>query len=228
MSTLKIQERFALEAAPELVWEYLVDPERTVRCLPGAELTEKEDDETYAGTVKVKVGAVSMSYRGKITFAERNDAARYVRMVGKGREKSGGGSATMTMEGRVLPLPDGGSEVLVDSEVRLTGRIVRFGRGMIQTISAEIFKEFRERLAETIRADLAAVAGDGPAEVVGADGADASDTPTPGTGDAPRGAARASAAGAQEEEEALRLLPILLRSFRSWLARLFRGGEARG
>ena len=66
-------------------------------------------------------------------------------MVGKGREKTGSGSVTMTMEGRVLALDDGGSEVIIDSEVRLTGKIVRFGRGMIESISAEVFKEFRVR-----------------------------------------------------------------------------------
>lgn len=145
MSTLKIQERFSLDAPPELVWSHLIDPARMVDCLPGAEITGQEGERTYLGAMKVKVGAVTVSYRGKLTFEEIDEEQRYLRMVGKGREKTGSGSVTMTMEGRVLALDEGGSEVIIDSEVRLTGKIVRFGRGMIESISAEVFKEFRVR-----------------------------------------------------------------------------------
>ena len=61
MSTLTLKERFRLDAPVELVWDHLIDPERTVSCLPGAQLTGKEDDRTYTGAMKVKVGAVTMS-----------------------------------------------------------------------------------------------------------------------------------------------------------------------
>ena len=189
VSTLKIQEGFSLDAPPELVWDYLIDPERTVACLPGAEITGQEDERTYIGAMKVKVGAVTVSYRGKLTFEEIDAGQRYLRMVGKGREKSGSGTVTLTMEGRVLELDGVGSEVIVDSEVRLTGKIVRFGRGMIESISAEIFKEFRVRLAQKLLQEV--------------------------QGSAAQGEERAA------EGEALSLLPLLFRAFRSWLLRLF-------
>ena len=198
MSTLKIQERFSLDAPPELVWEHLVDPARTVDCLPGAEITGQEDERTYLGAMKVKVGAVTVSYRGKLTFEEIDADRRYVRKVGKGRAKTGSGSVTMTMEGRVLALDDGGSEVTIDSEVRLTGKIVRFGRGMIESISAEVFKEFRVRFAAKLSQE-----GQGSA-------AQSEETATADDGDAAGGA--------------LNLLPLLFRAFRSWLLRLFGRG----
>lgn len=205
MSTLKLQERFSLDAPPELVWDSLVDPTRTVVCLPGAELTGQEDERTYSGAMKVKVGAVTVSYRGTISFEEIDEERRYLRMVGKGREKSGSGSATMTMEARVLALDGGGSDVIVDSEVRLTGKIVRFGRGMIETISAEIFKEFRARLAEMLSREAEGrSAGAAEREGVAAEGVPAS-----------------AAAAPAESDDALRLIPLLLRAFRSWLVRLF-------
>ena len=151
MATLNISERISLDAPPEVVWALLVDPTRMVTCLPGAEITGKEDDRTYSGALKVKVGAVTVAYRGKIVFEEIDHSAWYIRAVGKGREKSGSGSATLTMESRVVARDGGGCEVTIDSEVRLTGRVVRFGRGMIDTISAEMFKDFRVRLTEMLR-----------------------------------------------------------------------------
>ena len=98
MASLTIQERFELDAPPDHVWEHLIDPERIVVCLPGAELLGQEDERTYSGAVKVKVGAVTVVYRGTIVFEERDDSAGYLRLVGKGREKSGSGSAEIELE----------------------------------------------------------------------------------------------------------------------------------
>jgi carbon monoxide dehydrogenase subunit G len=198
VSTLKLREQFTLDSAPDRVWAFLVDPARTVSCLPGAEITAQDDERTYSGAVRVKVGAVQVAYRGKVVFEEIDEARRYVRVVGKGRERTGSGSAEMTMEGRVSALEEGGAEVTVDAEVRVTGKIVRFGRGMIESVSAEIFEEFRTRLAASLTGDAAE--GHAAAE----SGAQAPETPSPGSGDG----------------KALSLLPLLLRALRSWLRRL--------
>ena len=215
VSTLKSQERFSLDAPPALVWDHLVDPARTVDCLPGAEITGQEDERTYLGAMKVKVGAVTVSYRGKLTFEEIDADRRYVRMVGKGREKTGSGSVTMTMEGRVLVLDDGGSEVTVDSEVRLTGKIVRFGRGMIESISAEVFKEFRVRLAAKLSQEGQGNTADAADGMAGGDGSAAGADGGRADGGASTGAAPA------DRDDTLNLLPLLLRAFRSWVLRLF-------
>ena len=70
MSTLKIEERFELDAHADEAWGYLSRPERIVVCLPGAELTEVIDERNYAGSVKVKLGAVAMEYGGTAKFTE--------------------------------------------------------------------------------------------------------------------------------------------------------------
>jgi len=217
MSTLNISERITLDASPDVVWTLLVDPRRMVACLPGAEITGQDDDRTYLGALKVKVGAVTIAYRGKIVFEEIDDSARYIRAVGKGREKSGSGSVTMTMESRVIPRDGGGCDVTIDSEVRLTGRVVRFGRGMIDTISAEIFKDFRVRLAEMIREEAM---GDS------AGATDPASAPAVEREVAVEGPSGTASAPAPESDgvEALRLIPLLLRALRSWLGRIFGRG----
>ena len=205
MSKLSLTESFSLDAPPEVVWKLLIDPTRMVACLPGAELTGQDDDRTYSGAVRVKVGSVSVSYRGTIVLEEVDEETRRIRVVGKGREKSGSGSATMTMESRVLALDGGGCEVTVDSQVRLTGRIVRYGRGMIDTISGEIFREFRERLAEMLRQETATSGEKGPES-------------TPG---------RPPATAEREASDTMALMPLLLRALRSWLGGLFGRGWPR-
>ena len=207
MSSLKIEERFELDARPDEAWAFLTQPARIVVCLPGAELTEVIDDRNYAGGVKVKLGAVAMHYRGTMEFTELDHEGRVIRMKGKGLEKRGGGTVSLTMESRVRELEGGRCEVGIVADIQLAGKIVSFGRGMIQVVSAEIFKEFTARLAGELAADKSRAGGSG---------VDATAQPSP-TGESSDQTSEPAGAS----PEALSLLPILLRSFRSWLRRLF-------
>jgi uncharacterized protein len=138
----KIEERFEVQAPVERVWKYLIDPARVVQCLPGAELLEQQDAQTFLGAIKVKVGPLSMSYKGQAKFTELDEQAHQVRMVGEAREVSGSGSTKVNMLSTVSPLAGGGSEVKVNAEVDLVGKIVQFGRGMIEEVSRQMFRQF--------------------------------------------------------------------------------------
>ena len=138
----KIAERFEVQAPVERVWQYLIDPASVVQCLPGAELLESHDDRTFVGQIKVKVGPLSMSYKGKGSFTEVNDETHTVRMVGEAREVGGSGSTKVTMVSTVTALDGGGSQVSVDADISLVGRIVQFGRGMIEEVSRQMFRQF--------------------------------------------------------------------------------------
>ncbi len=138
----KIEEEFEVRAPVQQVWEYLIDPARVVVCIPGAELLEARDERTFVGAVKVKVGPMTMSYKGLMKFTEVDEQERQVRMVGEGREAGGAGSAKVTMLSKVAPLGGGGSLVVVNAEVDLVGKIVQFGRGMIEEVSRQLFRQF--------------------------------------------------------------------------------------
>jgi uncharacterized protein len=138
----KIEERFEVQAPVERVWKYLIDPKRVVECLPGAELIEQKDEHTFLGAIKVKIGPLSMSYKGQGKFTEINEQTHQVRMVGDAREVSGSGSTKVSMLSTVSPLANGGSEVLVNADIDLVGKIVQFGRGMIQEVSRQMFRQF--------------------------------------------------------------------------------------
>lgn len=138
----KIEERFEVKAPVERVWKYLIDPQRVVQCLPGAELLELQDERTFLGAIKVKVGPLSMSYKGQAKLTEINEETHEVRMVGDAREVGGSGSTKVSMLSTVVPLESGGSEVLVNADIDLVGKIVQFGRGMIEEVSRQMFRQF--------------------------------------------------------------------------------------
>ena len=140
----KIEQKFEVQAPVERVWKYLTDPKRVVECLPGAELLEQKDDQTFLGAIKVKVGPLSMSYKGQAKFTEINEETHQVRMVGDAREVTGSGSTKVSMLSTVVPLATGGSEVSVNADVELVGKIVQFGRGMIEEVSRQMFRQFSE------------------------------------------------------------------------------------
>ena len=138
----KIEERFEVQAPVEKVWKYLIDPARVVHCLPGAELLESQDERTFLGAIKVKVGPLSMSYKGQAKFVELDEQAHQVRMVGEAREVGGSGSTRVNMLSKVAALSSGVSEVVVNAEIDLVGKIVQFGRGMIEEVSRQMFRQF--------------------------------------------------------------------------------------
>ena len=147
----RIEETFQVDAPFAVVWNYLIDARQVVRCIPGAELTGSESDRVFLGTVKVKVGPVTASYAGRATLTEIDEAARRVRMTGEGRESGGAGSAKLSMTSRLAGLPEGRTEVRVEADVDVAGKLVQFGRGMIEQVSKQLFRQF----AECVRGELA-------------------------------------------------------------------------
>ena len=138
----KIEEEFEVQAPVQQVWEYLITPSKVVICIPGAELLESQDERTFLGAVKVKLGPVNMSFKGLVKFTEVDEQIHQVRMVGEGRETGGAGSAKVTMTSKVTPLDSRGALVVVDAEVDLVGKVVQFGRGMIEEVSRQLFRQF--------------------------------------------------------------------------------------
>ncbi len=136
---MQTEQTFFVSARPQAVWEFLTDPYRVATCLPGATITEQVDDRTFRGTIKVKVGPIAAGYKGVVVF-ERLDPHRWeADLVGHGQDSKGG--AEMRMQSR-LESKDGGTEVRVTTEVKVFGLLAQMGRGLIPSVSNQIFKKF--------------------------------------------------------------------------------------
>lgn len=139
---LQIQEKFEVAAPVDAVWQFLLDPQNVVACMPGASLTEIVNPDSFIGAVKLKIGAVTAQYQGTITYVEKDVANRTVKLLASGNER-GGGTVSGTIVTRLTPSPDGrGTEVSCESSIDLTGRILQVGRGMIEGVSAQIIKKY--------------------------------------------------------------------------------------
>ncbi|MBI4544588.1 MAG: SRPBCC family protein [Gemmatimonadetes bacterium] len=155
---IRIEKQFSVDAPPDAVWAFLTDPHRVARCLPGASVTEQIDERTYGGKMTVKVGPVSTSYKGKITFERLDPGARTAELSGRGQDVRGRGGADMRMTSRLVE-KNGGTDVTVVSEVNVTGILAQFGRGMIEDVSDQMFQTFTEKMRQELAPPAAAPAG---------------------------------------------------------------------
>jgi hypothetical protein len=105
-----------------------------------------------------------MEFKGKATMSEVVPDERRVTLTGSGNDKSGGGSAKMDMKSQVLAKDGGGSEIVVMADVALAGKLVRFGRGMMEGISKQLFKQFAERVRTDLESEQAAAVEEAPPE----------------------------------------------------------------
>src|SRR5215831_20112726 len=143
---LEISKTFTIDAPKARVWEFLTDPYRVARCLPGAAITEKVDDLNYTGTITVKVGPVSASYKGKIRFEKLDASAGTAEIVASGQDVKGKGGADMRMQSRLTELAPNKTEVSATSQVNITGILAQMGARMIQDVSDQMLQKFTEAM----------------------------------------------------------------------------------
>ena len=154
---MEISKSFVVKAPKAAVWDFLTDPYKVAKCLPGAAVTEKVDDQTYTGTMTVKVGPVTASYRGKLRFERLDEAAGEAELAASGQETRGKGGADMRMKSRVIEKSPAETEVTVVSDVNVMGVLAQFGRGMIQDVSDQLFGKFSEAMRRELETPAAAV-----------------------------------------------------------------------
>jgi uncharacterized protein len=149
----EIVKTFVVHSPPEQVWGFLTDPEKVARCLPGAAITGKVDDRTWQGTMTVKVGPVSSSYKGKVAFEKLDPATHTAEIVATGQDVRGRGGADLRLTSTLLPKGPGETEITTTSRVNITGILAQMGRGMVQDVSDQMFQVFSQR----VRAELESV-----------------------------------------------------------------------
>ena len=158
---LQIEKSFVVNAPFPAVWEFLTDPYKVASCLPGAAITEKVDDQSYTGTMTVKVGPVTANYRGKMRFERLDRDAGEADIAASGQETRGKGGADMRMKSRVVERASGETEVTVTSDVNVAGVLAQLGRGMIQDVSDQLFQKF----SNSMRRELETPTASAPAPV---------------------------------------------------------------
>src|SRR5215216_7018189 len=145
---MQLEHSFTVPAPVEVAWQALLDPERVTPCFPGATLTSVEGDE-FAGTVKVRLGPISLLYKGTGRFASVDEDARRVVLEAAGKDSRGNGTASATVTATVAG-EGSTTTVRAVTDLIITGRPAQLGRGLIGEVGGKILDTFAACLADRL------------------------------------------------------------------------------
>jgi len=185
---MEMDHSFTVPVPPDRAWDVLLDVERIAPCMPGATVDEF-DGEVVTGRIKVKVGPVSLTYRGTAKFTERDPDARVIVLEASGKETRGAGTASATVRATLEPESGGeGTTASMHTTMNVTGRPAQFGRGVMIEVGSKLVEQFAQNLRQLIAEDgaaggsAAATATDEADGGTSADQAEATGTPQDGPG----------------------------------------------
>ncbi len=188
---IELDHSFTVPVPPDQAWDVLLDVETIAPCMPGATVDEVDGD-VVNGRIKVKVGPVSLTYKGTAKFTERNPETRVVVVEAAGKETRGAGTASATVRASLAPDASGtGTEVTMHTTMNVTGRPAQFGRGVMVEVGGKLVEQFAANLAKLIAGDTGSAVSGGDAG-----SGDAGTSATAGTSDAGTSVSGAGADGA--------------------------------
>jgi carbon monoxide dehydrogenase subunit G len=157
---IELDNSFTVPVPPAQAWDVLLDVERIAPCMPGASVTSVEDDE-IAGQVKVKLGPLSLSYKGTAKFTGKDQDNRIISIEASGKETRGAGTASATVQAGLKPGDtDSSTLVSIHTSLNVTGRPAQFGRSLLPEVSGKLIDQFATNLEALITQDSAVPAAD--------------------------------------------------------------------
>ena len=212
---IELDNSFTVPVPPEQTWDVLLDVERIAPCMPGASVLSISDDgNEIEGQVKVKLGPLSLTYKGTAKFIDKDQETRTIAIEATGKETRGAGTASANVQATLTPGEAAGSTlVAIHTSLNVTGRPAQFGRSLLPEVSGKLIAQFASNLEALIGSDTATAAAPEETAAPESDGtvADSSGEAVP----APAAAAPA-AAPVMKQEESLNafkfvVVPILKR-----------------
>jgi carbon monoxide dehydrogenase subunit G len=147
-----VSNEFEVSQPVDKVWEFFQDVPGVAACLPGAALTDDLGDEHYAGLVNLRMGPVKLEFAGKAHVAERDQDAKRLVLDASGSDQKGRGNVEMKVTALLRSSPSGGTNVLVDQDLQISGAAAQYGRGMITDVSSVLMKQFANNIQARISA----------------------------------------------------------------------------
>ncbi|MEW2355140.1 SRPBCC family protein [Spirillospora sp. NPDC029432] len=181
---MELDHEFTVPVPVDQAWSVLLDVERVAACMPGATL-DSVDGEEYAGRLKVKVGAMTITYRGTARITAADEKAGTVTLEASAKEARGSGTAAATVVSR-LHDEGGSTRVTVHTKLNVTGRPAQFGRNILSEVGGKLISRFAKALAEELENPASAAADTAPADAAAAGTAPSDTTPADTTARDPK------------------------------------------
>lgn len=147
---MELINEFRVPVSVDQAWQVLTDVERVTPCIPGAQLLSVDGDE-FTGAVKVKVGPITVQYKGKAFFEEKDASARRAVIMANGKETRGQGNAAAMVTAELKDEGDHTSCVLT-TDLTISGKAAQFGRSVLADVATKLIGQFAERLEADVLA----------------------------------------------------------------------------
>jgi uncharacterized protein len=149
---VQLEKTFPMPGSAEVAWEFLQNIEAVAGCMPGATITERLANGGYKGTVTVRVGPATMSFRGEVEVRDVDPEAHSLRLLGKGTDSTGTSAASLDLAARIEAVAAGASNLVGTSEVSMSGKAAVFGGRMMNSVADQILKQFADNFATQVAA----------------------------------------------------------------------------
>jgi carbon monoxide dehydrogenase subunit G len=159
---MEFENTFVVDAPVEKVWDLLLDVERIAPCMPGAQVLEQTADDAYKVAVKVKLGPMTMNYKGDVEIVDKDAAAHSATMRAKAKEARGQGTASANIRMALEP-QDARTQASILTEMQMSGKAAAMGQGVIKDVAATLTDTFAQNLAALVEAPAVAAAPEGGA-----------------------------------------------------------------
>ena len=123
-------------------WDAILDLDRIIPCVEGGRVIERTSPEAARAEIKVKMGAMSMTFAGTVEVAERDDDAHRAVLRVKSRDTGGQGYANADV---AFTLSDGGGTI--HTAATISGKAASMGEGVVSSVLDALIKDFTEKLA---------------------------------------------------------------------------------
>ena len=143
---MEFNNEFSVAAPVDEVYLALLDLERVTPAMPGASVLSKEGDDAYKVAIKVKLGPVTMTYRGDVTIVDRDADAHTAVLDVKAREARGQGSANAQVRMSLSDVGGGSTAGKMNASVQLSGKAASMSRGVIDDVSRRLVTTFASNL----------------------------------------------------------------------------------
>ena len=152
---VELEKSFPMPASADATWRQLQDLEGVAACMPGAMVTEKLPNGALKGTITVRLGPATMSFRGEVSALETDAAghelaAQTLRLIGKGTDSTGTSGAALDLTAHVSAVDSASSILKGRSEITLNGKAATFGGRMINPVADQLLKQFADNFAARV------------------------------------------------------------------------------
>ena len=159
---VQLERTFPMPGSAQTAWALLQDIDGVAACMPGAKITERIDAQHFKGTVSVKFGPASMSFRGEVEIVSLAADVKTLRLVGKGTDTTGSSGAAMDLTARVEAVDEGTCNLVGTSEVSVSGKAAAFGGRMMDSVADQVLKQFASNFAARVRTLQTPASGSAP------------------------------------------------------------------